>query len=125
MTITEEIIDVPAEHIRNVFGEFDNHIKRIERTLNVTILARGGSLKVIGSESSASRAATGCEALAADAQARTASAAPIAKCRACRVVRMTPLRPPVARLRRTKVAELHRYDARHALLLLRHAVDEV
>lgn len=58
MTITEEIIDVPAEHIRNVFGEFDTHIKRIERTLNVTILARGGSLKVIGSSSSASQAAS-------------------------------------------------------------------
>lgn len=58
MTITEEIIDVPAEHIRNVFGEFDNHIKRIERTMNVTILARGGSLKVIGSEAKASRAAS-------------------------------------------------------------------
>ncbi len=58
MTITEEIIDVPAEHIRNVFGEFDNHIKRIERTMNVTILARGGSLKVIGSESAATRAAS-------------------------------------------------------------------
>ena len=58
VTITEEIIDVPAEHIRNVFGEFDNHIKKIERTLNVTILARGGSLKVIGSESAAARAAS-------------------------------------------------------------------
>ena len=63
MTITEEIIDVPAEHIRNVFGEYDNHIKRIERTLNVTILARGGSLKVIGSQSAASRAASVIEQL--------------------------------------------------------------
>lgn len=48
MSITEEIIDIPAEHIRNVFGEFDAYIKRIERTLNVTIIARGGSLKIIG-----------------------------------------------------------------------------
>ena len=46
MSITEEIIDIPAEHIRNVFGEFDHYIKNIERALNVTIIARGGSLKV-------------------------------------------------------------------------------
>ena len=48
MSITEEIIDIPAEHIRNVFGEFDHYIKNIERALNVTIIARGGSLKIIG-----------------------------------------------------------------------------
>ena len=40
MSITEEIIDIPAEHIRNVFGEFDHYIKNIERALNVTIIAR-------------------------------------------------------------------------------------
>lgn len=48
MSITEEIIDIPAEHIRNVFGEFDTYIKMIERAFHVTIIARGGSLKIIG-----------------------------------------------------------------------------
>ncbi len=56
MGITEETINVPAEHIRNVFGEFDNYIKMIERSLNVTIIPRGGSLKIIGSGQAASRA---------------------------------------------------------------------
>ena len=55
MSITEEIIDIPAEHIRNVFGEFDHYIKNIERALNVTIIARGGSLKIIGEAGKTSR----------------------------------------------------------------------
>jgi len=50
MSISEQIIDVPAECIRNVFGEFDCHIKMIERAMNVTIISRGGSLKILGSE---------------------------------------------------------------------------
>ena len=56
MSITEEIIDIPAEHIRNVFGEFDHYIKNIERALNVTIIARGGSLKIIGETGKTSKA---------------------------------------------------------------------
>ena len=56
MSITEEIIDIPAEHIRNVFGEFDHYIKNIERALNVTIIARGGSLKIIGEAGKTSKA---------------------------------------------------------------------
>ena len=33
MSITEEIIDIPAEHIRNVFGEFDHYIKNYMRNI--------------------------------------------------------------------------------------------
>ena len=33
MSITEEIIDIPAEHIRNVFGEFDHIISKISNGL--------------------------------------------------------------------------------------------
>ena len=42
------MIDIPAEHERNVFGEFDAYLKIIERTLNVTIVSRDGHLKVLG-----------------------------------------------------------------------------
>lgn len=48
MSIVETIIDIPAEHERNVFGEFDAYLKIIERTLNVTIVSRDGQLKVLG-----------------------------------------------------------------------------
>ncbi len=54
--ISETIIDVPAEHMRNVCGQFDVHLKKMERTLNVTLVARDGTIKIIGPSSSAARA---------------------------------------------------------------------
>ncbi len=48
MSIVETIIDIPAEHERNVFGEFDAYLKLIERNLNVTIVSRDGQLKILG-----------------------------------------------------------------------------
>lgn len=50
MSIVETIINIPAEHEKNIFGEFDNFIKIIERTLNVTMIARDGNLKIIGEQ---------------------------------------------------------------------------
>ena len=34
-------IDVPVEHMQNLFGEFDSHIKRIEEDLEVMIVDGG------------------------------------------------------------------------------------
>ena len=48
MSITETIIDIPAQHARNVFGQFDVYIKKIERTLNVTVIIRDNNMKLIG-----------------------------------------------------------------------------
>ncbi len=48
MSIMELMIDIPAEHTRNVFGQFDQNIKKIERTLNVTVIVRGNAIKIIG-----------------------------------------------------------------------------
>ena len=48
MSIIETIIELPAEHEKNVFGAFDAYVKIIERTLNVTIIARNGEIKVVG-----------------------------------------------------------------------------
>ena len=48
MSIIEAITEIPAEHEKNVFGQFDQHIKKIERTLNVTMILRDGTLKIIG-----------------------------------------------------------------------------
>ncbi len=50
MSMVERILNVPAEHEQNVFGQFDEHIKRIEKTLQVTVLSREGSIRVLGSE---------------------------------------------------------------------------
>lgn len=43
-------MNIPSEHMSNVFGQFDMHIKKIERTLGVTLVIRDDHLKVIGSE---------------------------------------------------------------------------
>ena len=48
MSITETMIDIPAEHARNVFGQYDVYIKKIERTLNVTVIVRDSVMKLIG-----------------------------------------------------------------------------
>ncbi|HKL79345.1 MAG TPA: PhoH family protein [Mobilitalea sp.] len=48
MSLIETIIDIPAEHETNLFGGFDAYVKIIEKTLNVTIIARNGEIKVVG-----------------------------------------------------------------------------
>lgn len=56
MSVIETIIDIPAEHEKNVCGQFDAYVKKIERTLHVTIVARDGALKLIGPEAMIKRA---------------------------------------------------------------------
>ena len=46
--IIEQLIEIPAEHERNIFGQFDEHIKKIERTLQVTLISRDGVRKIVG-----------------------------------------------------------------------------
>ena len=43
-------IKIPVEHGRNIFGSFDAHMKKIEKSLNVTIVARDSEIKLIGTE---------------------------------------------------------------------------
>ena len=50
------MIDIPAEHERNVCGQFDSYLKKIERTLRVTMIARDGMIKVIGPEEMVTKA---------------------------------------------------------------------
>ena len=52
MSLNEKIIQIPSKNITNIFGEFDVHIKKIERSLGITVVARDDSIKIIGSESS-------------------------------------------------------------------------
>ena len=56
MSIIETMMDMPAEHVKNVFGQFDSNLKKIERTLNVTIVARDGELKIIGADAAVAKA---------------------------------------------------------------------
>ena len=47
MSMVEKVILVPAEHEKNVFGQFDQFIKKIEKSLNVTVISRDGSTKIL------------------------------------------------------------------------------
>ena len=50
------MIEIPAEHERNVFGQFDVFAKKIERALHVTLIARDGKVKILGDERNVERA---------------------------------------------------------------------
>ncbi len=41
---------VPAEHMRNVFGEYDSYIRKIEDELSVTIVNRDEGLRITGEQ---------------------------------------------------------------------------
>ena len=56
-SIVEKILDVPAEHESNVFGQFDSHIKKIEQTLKVSVVARDGAVKILGPAANTRQAA--------------------------------------------------------------------
>lgn len=56
MSIIENIIDVPLEDEKNISGELDSFLKKIERTLHVSIITRDGSIKIIGPETQVLRA---------------------------------------------------------------------
>lgn len=56
MGLMEIMIEVPMEHEQNVCGQLDKNVKLIERTLNVTIVARNGQMKLIGAAENVTKA---------------------------------------------------------------------
>lgn len=58
MSIIENVLDIPAEHSSNIFGSCDAYVKKIEKTLKVTIIARDSELKLVGAEGAVKRAAS-------------------------------------------------------------------
>ncbi|MDD6000233.1 MAG: PhoH family protein [Lachnospiraceae bacterium] len=63
MSACEKSIMIPADCIANVFGQFDTHVKRIERTLNVTMVLRDTQLKIMGEETFVNKAIEVIESL--------------------------------------------------------------
>lgn len=49
-------VDFPSEYGTAVFGEYDRYLKKIEKTLHVTMVARDAGLKLIGTELCVKRA---------------------------------------------------------------------
>lgn len=48
MTLEEHILHISSEQERNVCGQFDAYLKKIERTTGVSAVSRDGGLKLIG-----------------------------------------------------------------------------
>lgn len=53
----ETAIDIPTEHIANVFGQFDVYMKKIERAFGVTVALRENNLKLLGKDADVKKAA--------------------------------------------------------------------
>ncbi|MDD5901757.1 MAG: PhoH family protein, partial [Lachnospiraceae bacterium] len=56
MSIVETTMDLPVEHSRNIFGQFDAYAKLIEKSLGVTLIVRNDKLKILGTAEAAEQA---------------------------------------------------------------------
>lgn len=56
MSMIEMSLVIPAEHEQNIFGQFDQYVKKVERALQVTVLSRDGEIKILGSPTNAVKA---------------------------------------------------------------------
>ena len=51
MSLSELYIEIPMEHESNIFGQFDEYAKKLERTFHVTLISRDGKIKILGEQS--------------------------------------------------------------------------
>ena len=51
-----EAVKVPAKDQQNVFGQFDSHMKKLERQFGVAIVDRNGEMTISGSSSGVKKA---------------------------------------------------------------------
>jgi phosphate starvation-inducible PhoH-like protein len=68
MSVIENIVDIPGQYASEIFGQFDYNIKKIEKTLHVTIISRDSELKIIGGENNVIRAKKVIECLCESAK---------------------------------------------------------
>ncbi|MDO4332057.1 MAG: PhoH family protein [Eubacteriales bacterium] len=57
MAFQEEVLNMETAHIRNIFGQFDCYLKKLERAFGVDIIDRDGAVRVKGNERQVKRAA--------------------------------------------------------------------
>lgn len=63
MGIIEEQLVIPAEHEKNVFGQFDQFIKKIEKAYNITTVSRDGTFRILGAAPNVKKAAAAVKEL--------------------------------------------------------------
>ena len=55
MSLSELMIEIPAEYEANVFGQFDVYVKKLERTFHVMLISRDGATKIVGERAAAEK----------------------------------------------------------------------
>lgn len=50
MALKEYSISLENKNLKNIFGEFDYYLKKIEKAFHVTLIARNDAIKIIGDE---------------------------------------------------------------------------
>lgn len=60
---TEIELDIPGDHLSNIFGQFDSNVKLIERALSVRFILRNDKCKISGSPEAVTAAKNVCEEL--------------------------------------------------------------
>ncbi len=56
MEVTQAVLELPAELEQTIFGEFDVFAKKIEQTLEVTLISRDGHVKIMGGQTQVGQA---------------------------------------------------------------------
>lgn len=56
MSVAQAVMEIPAAHQLNVFGQFDCNIKKIERAFGVTFVNRGETIRISGTEEAVGKA---------------------------------------------------------------------
>ncbi len=56
MSDIQNMMDIPYEHMKNIFGEYDIYSKKIEKTLYVTLIYRDEKLKIVGATAQIAKA---------------------------------------------------------------------
>lgn len=56
MSTIETIVDLSAEDIKEVFGKFDENVKKLEKALHVSVISRESGIKIIGEQAQVERA---------------------------------------------------------------------
>ncbi len=52
----EQMMEIPVEHEKNIFGGLDSYVKKIEKQLDVQVVLRDGGIKITGPEDSVAKA---------------------------------------------------------------------
>ena len=55
--MSEQVVSIPAEYIGDVFGNYDENIKTLEKMLDITVINRGDDVKLTGTEAAVKKAA--------------------------------------------------------------------